>query len=459
VKSALAVILVFLGTLVTSPGFAAEATQPPNIVVILADDLGWNDVSWNNPRVKTPNLERLCAEGVRLDQQYVLPMCTPTRAALLTGRYASRFGVTSAQRGRALPFETVTLARALHEAGYETALTGKWHLGSDPASGPQKFGFDHSHGVLGGAARPYTHGYQDLRSPKTWHRNGVPFDQEGHITDLIAQEAATWIGQRTGKPFFLCVAFTAPHAPIAEPDEWLELYASDRDWLRFPREHLPAKLLYYAAVSHMDAAVGRIVEALERSGKRNNTLILFLSDNGATPNQPNADWEFSGDPRERFTPGPAGGSNAPLRGQKTQVYEGGIRVPAFVHWAGRLKPGQYPGAIHVADWMPTFCALAGYRPATDLKWDGADIWPWLSGQRAPEPRRLYWAGTDFLMSAVRDGDWKLVHTRQTYRSELFDLSVDPNETTDLAAVYPERVAAMREMMRALAARDNESRVQ
>lgn len=432
-----------------APAFAASQPQP-NILVILADDQGWNDVSWHNPAVHTPNLERYCRDSLQLNQQYVLPMCSPTRATLLSGRFASRFGVSEAQNERAFPYDTVTLAGALKTVGYDTALIGKWHLGSAPDWGPQKFGFDYSYGTLAGGCGPYSHAYKAGPYEKSWHRNGVLISEEGHVTDLITQEAVKYLGQKHEKPFFLYVPYTAPHVPIQEPNNYLDLNGVFT---------VPAKREYYSSVAHLDWGVGEIMAALEKSGQRDNTVVLFLSDNGAIPNQPNQSWLVSKDPREQFVSGPGGGSNDPLRGQKTTVYEGGIRVPAFVRWPGHLKPGQFDGPLHAADWMPTFCALAGYKPKTDLKWDGRNVWPLLTGAEKVAPRELYWVSPNFTQYAARTGDWKLVVTKKDDRAELFDLKTDPNEKTDLAAKQPERVKAMRDLIAKFAAHDNENKVE
>jgi arylsulfatase A-like enzyme len=416
----------------------------PNFVVIVADDLGWADVGWHGGPYRTPHLDRLVREGLDLDQHYVSPMCSPTRAALLSGRYASRFGCTAAQNERVFPFGTVTLASALKAAGYETALTGKWHLGSAPEWGPQHFGFDHSYGSLAGGVGPYDHKYKQGPHTDTWHRNGQPLAEEGHVTDLITAEAVRWIEGRRDKPFFLYVPFTAVHIPIKEPTPWLDPYRDIAE---------PDRRQYAACVSHLDDAVGRIVAALDRTGKRADTLIVFFSDNGGTQAR-NDDPKY---PPDGYTPGRAHGNNLPLRGNKSQLYEGGIRVTAFANWPGKLKPGKLTAPLHAVDWMPTLCALAGATPKDDLKWDGRNVWPWLSGAARPEPRTLYWAGTGFRTAAVRDGDWKLFLNRQNDQVELFDLSRDPFEKNNLAAQQPERVQRLRAALNQLAARDNDAK--
>jgi arylsulfatase A-like enzyme len=414
-------------------------------VVIVADDLGWNDVGWRSGRLQTTHLDRLCREGIELEQHYVSPMCSPTRAAFLSGRYASRFGVTGAQNERAFPFGTVTLASALKDAGYDTAITGKWHLGSLPEWGPNHFGFDHSYGSLAGGCGPYDHRYKQGPYTETWHRNEERITEEGHITDLIAREAVRWIENRGDRPFFLYVPFTAPHIPIKEPQKWLDLYPQVED---------SAHRQYAACVSHLDDAIGRIVSALDIAGKRENTLIVFFSDNGGTTAR-NDDPQY---PADDYTPGRSDGSNQPLRGAKTQFYEGGIHVPALANWPARLKPGKFSAPLHAADWMPTLCALAEAKPQAELRWDGRNIWPCLSGETAPEPRALYWAGTGFRTAAVRDGDWKLIVNRQNGKAELFQLADDPYEKHDLAPQQPERVQTLRGLMEKMAARDNDSRI-
>lgn len=427
---------------------AAPPAEKPNILIFLSDDQGWNDVGWHNPMVKTPQLDRICRESLRLDQQYVCPMCTPTRAALMTGRFPTRFGISDAQNEQALRIGTVTMASALKEAGYDTALIGKWHLGSSADWGPQHFGFDYSYGSLAGGCGPYSHLYKAGKFAHTWHRNGSLIADEGHVTDLIGREAVQWLESRGDRPFFLYVPFTAPHVPIKEPQVFLDAN------LAF---EIPAKREYYASVTHMDNIIGQVMTALERSGKRGNTVVLFLSDNGATPEERNETWLTSSDPRDQYTPGPAGGSNYPLRGRKTQVYEGGLRVPAFISWPGHLKPGVYDGAIHVADWMPTLMHLAGYRPKADLKWDGRNIWPDIISGRTV-PRQLYWVSSRYAQLAVRDGDWKLIISRKDNAAELFNLATDPNEQTNFAAQQPKRIAAMRDLMARLSAHDNDAKV-
>jgi arylsulfatase A-like enzyme len=367
---------------------------------------------------------------------------------LLTGRYASRFGISSAQSERALPWHTVTLAGALKHSGYDTALVGKWHLGSKPEWGPQKFGFDSTYGSLGGATGPYDHRYQKGPYSDTWHRDGKLVREEGHVTDLLAREAIRWLEQRRDRPFFLYLAFTTPHVPIREPEAWTSRYPDLE----------PLSLRHYAAcVSHLDDAVGQVVRTLERLGQRERTVVVFFSDNGAIPNVRNDDPQYHDD---GYPAGPAGGSNAPLRGQKGRLHEGGIRVPAFIQWPGTLKPGKFAAPIQVVDWMPTLCGLAGFHAAVDLKWDGQDLWPALTGATSPSPRQFYWAGPKFAAWAVRDGEWKLIAPagRGKTQPELFNLAADPYEQTNRAPSEPARVAALTDLRKRLSANDRDAQV-
>lgn len=435
-----AFVLVLMVLVGAQSGLRAQAAPKPNILVIVADDLGWGDVGWHGSTIKTPHLDRLARGGIELDQHYVSPMCSPTRAAILSGRYASRFGVTAAQNGLAYPFGTVTLALALRDAGYATAITGKWHLGSKPDWGPNKFGFDHSYGAFAGGTGPYDHRYKQGEYTANWHRNGEYITEEGHVTDLIAREAIRWIEGRDAKPFFLYLPFTAPHIPIDEPKAWLDRYAHVEPL---------TKRQYAASVAHLDDAIGQVLAALERTGRLANTLIVFTSDNGAVPTARNDDPQYPG----TYPAGPSGGTNLPLRGNKTQLYEGGIRVPAFVHWPAKLKPGRFAAPLHAADWMPTLTAVAGWRPQTDLQWDGTNVWSWLTGEAKPAARPLYWAGTNFRTRAVRENGWKLIVTTQGDKAELFDLNRDPHEKNDLAASEPGRVQALRALLKTISAAD------
>jgi arylsulfatase A-like enzyme len=427
---------------------AARASDQPNIVFIIADDLGWADVAFHGGNAPTPNLDRLAAGGLELTQHYVYPVCSPTRSALLSGRYATRFGVTSPQNPRAYRWDTVTLASALKSAGYDTALFGKWHLGSKQEWGPQKFGFDYSYGSLAGGVGPWDHRYKQGQFSQTWHRNAELIEEKGHVTDLIAREAIQWLEARSSKPFFLYVPFTAVHLPLKEPDEWLAKVPVSITG-DVPRH-------YAACIMHLDDAVGRIAATLEKSGRDKNTIFIFTSDNGGSWSE-NAGQEY---PADGYPEGKIPGNNKPLRDQKGSVYEGGVHVPCIVRWPGKLKPGKFTGVAHISDWMPTFCSLAGYKPKADLKWDGINLWPQLSGTEPPKSRAIYIAGPGFKSRMVREGDWKLVVAEAKKdaepKTELFNIAGDPNETTDLAAKEPQKVEALRARLAELSKADKDA---
>jgi arylsulfatase A-like enzyme len=438
--------------------FALQADEPrPNLMFIMADDLGWADVAFHGGNAPTPHLDRLASSGLELTQHYVAPVCSPTRAGFLTGRYWSRFGITAPTNERALPWDTVTLPRALQTAGYATCLTGKWHLGSLPKWGPNHFGFEHSYGSLAGGVGPWIHRYKKGPFSVTWHRNEKLLQETGHVTDLIAQEAVHWIQDRDERPFFLYVPFTAVHLPIKEPQEWLDRVPASIEDQGVARE-------YAASVMHLDAAVGQIVSALEQSGKRDNTLVVFTSDNGGSSSE-NNDTRY---PDDLYPPGHLTGNNSPLRGGKGQLYEGGIRVPTIVSWPGKLPAGRCDQPLHITDWMPTFCALAGYSAnqnlkqgdlkREDLKWDGTNIWPTLTSDSPRTSHPLYWAGPAFHSRALRDGDWKLITYQEQdgERSELFHLADDPEEKNNLAVVKTEKIAELKTKMAAIARSDRDA---
>ena len=435
---------------------SSSAASPPNIVFIIADDLGWADVAFHGGRAPTPHLDRLAREGLELGAHYVAPVCSPTRTGLMTGRYWSRFDVTNPQNDRALPWDTDTLPRALKARGYDTALVGKWHLGSLPSQGPNHFGFDHSYGSLAGGVSPYGHKYKQGPWVDTWHRNEKLFDEPGHVTDLLAAEAVKWIEGRGASPFFLYVPFTAVHLPIKEPVEWLA---------RVPAAITGDVPRHYAAcVMHLDDAVGRIVAALERTGQRGNTLLVFTSDNGGSTVE-NNDRTY---PSDDCPTGRLVGSNKPWRGEKGSLYDGGTRVVTLVSWPGRAKPGKTNAPVHITDWMPTFAALAGYRPERDLKWDGTDISPLLTAHTPPPERTLYGVAPGWRAQSVRRGDWKLIVTAASAANvkskkaavagaeELYHLATDPDEANNLAASRPEILAQMRAHLAAASARDRDA---
>lgn len=419
------------------------ADDRPNILFIVSDDQGWNDVGYNNPDIRSPNIDRLARTGVELTCHYVQPQCTPTRVALMTGRYPGRFGrhATTASNEQAFPIGTPTLATVLKSAGYATGMSGKWHLGSKPEWGPNHHGFDHSHGSLTGAVGMYDHRYR-LNSPFaiTWHRNHAFIEEEGHATDLTAREAVRWIeGHADGEPWFFYVPFHAVHTPLVERDErWTTLneHIEDAD-----------RRLYAAAVSHMDWAIGEMAAALERTGQRERTLIVFTSDNGAQVNHSGGQYPPPDPKLRNFS------SNAPWRGQKTQVFEGGYRVPAFANWPGTLAPRTVDQPMHAVDWLPTLARLVGAALPPGPAYDGQDIWTSLSTDAPLRERTFYitWAGTNRV--AVRHGRWKIARNGREAAWLLFDLETDPRETTDVKDERPEVFAELKALFDSERARD------
>ncbi len=427
---------------------ASEATKPatPDIVFIIADDLGWADVAFHGGNAPTPQLDRLAREGLELTQHYVAPVCSPTRTGLMTGRCWSRFGVTNPQNQRALPWNTVTLPRALKSVGYDTCLTGKWHLGSLPQQGPNHFGFDHSYGSLAGGVSPWNHRYKQGAFTHTWHRNEKLLDEQGHATDLIAAEAVQWIESRGAAPFFLYVPFTAVHLPIKEPAQWVR---------RVPDAiHGDVARHYAACIMHLDDAVGRILAALQKKGRRENTILVFTSDNGGSTAQ-NNDLKY---PDDNCPSGKLPGNNSPWRGQKGDLYEGGVRVPAIVSWPAQIKAGKVDAPVHITDWMPTFCTLAGCRPDRDLRWDGVNIASLLTARAKLAERPLYCVAPSWRSRSLRLGNWKLiVHGEKAARRiELFDLAADPSEAKNQAEQQPDRVKQLLAKLDELAVHDRDS---
>lgn len=425
---------------------AADAPSRPNILYVVCDDLGWSDVGWHQGFAKTPVLDRLVSQGVELDQHYVQPVCTPTRTALMSGRYPGRFGPQALVPNnlRAMPTGTTTLASALKSLGYSTYQSGKWHLGSKPEWGPNAFGFDHGYGTLSGAADPWTHRYRK-GSPyvDTWHRDGRLFQEEGNATELVAAEAVRRIEEKQ-TPWFMYVPFHAVHTPVDAPEEFKKLY----DGVRFHEDDAKhdSRLRMAAMVSQVDAKVGQFLEAIERTGQRDNTLVIFHSDNGGIESLKNA---YDGDVGHS----PLNSENDPLRGQKGQLYEGGTRVCAFAYWPGKFAARKHRGVMHCVDWFPTIAEIVGYRPASDLRWDGVSQWAALQGRGEPDAKRVIYIATSGGQS-VRQGDWKLIARKQS-KPELYNIAADPDETTDLATAEPDRVKELQALLQAERAKDQQ----
>jgi arylsulfatase A-like enzyme len=330
-----------------------------------------------------------------------------------------------------LPDGYWTMASMFRDAGYRTALFGKWHLGSDPAFYPGKYGFDYSYGSLAGGVDPYTHRYKRGPYTHTWHRNKELITEYGHATDLITNEAIDWIRDQSGS-WFCYVPYTAVHTPIKAPEQWVNRYW-DQTYDEDPARDCSFKM-YAAYASHMDDAIGRLIETLKCIDQLDNTIVVIASDNGAQSTNPSQDTaQYPG----RHEDMPRLGSNSPLRGNKAQMYEGGIRTPAVISWPGRLKPNKLEWPIHIADWMPTFAFILESNPDIDPKWDGRNIMPLITGESQTAPaRKLYWnLRNDWF--AIRSGDWKLSLYKSKQEVELFNIKDDPLEQRDVVTDYPE----------------------
>ena len=418
---------------------AVGATRPPNVIHIVADDLGWKDLGFQGATdIRTPKLDRLAREGARFEQFYVQPMCTPSRAALLTGRYPMRYGlqtlVIPSKGTYGLSTDEYLLPQVLADAGYQTAIIGKWHLGhADRRYWPRQRGFDYAYGAVLGEIDYFTH---DAHGVTDWQRDNEPVKEEGYVTTLLGDDAVRFVEKQQDKekPFFLYLAFTAPHAPYQAPDEYVERFREIPDKTR---------RVYAAMISSLDDQVGRVVEALDRTGQRGNTLIFFHSDNGGT-----RDARLTGEGKVESIPC----DNGPLRGGKGDLYEGGTRVPAFANWPGHITPGTViKTPVHVVDILPTLAALGGASTDKCQPLDGIDISSALLGKGQPARTEVVYNIEPF-RAAIREGDWKLVwRTLLPAKAELFNIAEDPNESRDLAASHPEKVTELQARIGQLAA--------
>lgn len=422
----------------TSPlsASAFAKTSPPHIVYIVADDLGWRDVGFHGSDIKTPHLDKLAETGASLEQFYVLPMCTPTRAALMTGRYPLRYGlqtgVIPAAGNYSLPLDEYLLPQLLKDAGYRTAMVGKWHLGHAKTEfWPRQRGFDSFYGATVGEIDHFKHSSHGVLD---WYRNNKPLKENGFDNSLFGAEATRVIEKHDPKtPLFLYLAFTAPHTPYQAPQEYLDRY---RD---IPDEN---RRKYAAMVSAMDDEIGRTVAALEKRGMRDNTLIIFHSDNGGVTSS-----LFAGDSK---VSGKLPADNGPYRDGKGTLFEGGTRVVGLVNWPGKIKPGARDGMMHVVDFYPTLAGLAGAALGRNKPLDGMDMWPMLSAEAA-SPRHEIVYNVDPMAGAVRQDDWKLIWKGALPQTlALFDLAKDKSETTDLASQNPEKVTALQARITELA---------
>lgn len=388
------------------------APGPRNVVLILSDDQGWGDVGFHSTAdpfttIPTPRLDSLAQEGIELTHFMVQPVCSPTRAEILTGRSATRVGVApgtiNPRNGQHMSLDEVTLAEAFRDAGYDTGIVGKWHLGTDE-QGPLTQGFDHFAGILRAAADYFTRMDED---ELLWQENGVYLDRPGYTTDLIASEAVAYLDGRGSAPFFLYVPFTAPHNPQQ---------AKLEDLARVPDEFDAERETYAAMVLSLDDGIGRILDALDANGLAANTVVFFASDNG----------------------GGRHGNNLPLRGGKHNAYDGGVRVPAAIRIPGILS-GSTSGMIAAADIYPTVLSLAGVAPPPGPTLDGEDVSAGIVSAASELRSETAWIRKDH--DAYRTPEWKLIRRPDGHR-ELYDLVSDPFESADLAGALPETVASL-----------------
>jgi arylsulfatase A len=420
----LALLLSLLGA-VPHAGPRGQNSARPNIVLILADDLGYGDVrSFGHVHIRTPNLDRLAAEGMKLTNCYAgMPVCSPSRAALMTGRIPQREGISDwipENSPVSLRREAVTIARLLKGAGYATALSGKWHLsgtldGSQPTPGDH--GFDHWFATQNNALPAH-------ENPRNFVRNGKPVGPlPGYSSTLVVNEAIGWLGRRkAGQPYFLYLAFHAPHERVATADEFVKPYegvARNAD-----------EAQYFGNVAQLDHEVGRLLEAVEKSGQAKNTFIFFSSDNG-----PETLMRYPAANRSYGSPGEN-------RGMKLHLYEGGIRVPGVIRYPGVVKPGSVSEEpVRNTDLLPTLCDLAGVKPPSDRAIDGVSLRPLLEGRTLNRAALLYWQYDRAVTSsdnnlpvpkfAMRSGDWKLLAYAGFAKYELYHLKNDPGELRNL----------------------------
>jgi len=429
-----------------------KAAERPNIVIILADDLGWADVSYHGGYIKTPNLDQLAREGVELDRFYVCPMCSPTRATLLTGRYPVRFGLSRAVippwRNYGLSTDEVTLADVLKKAGYRNrGVFGKWHLGHQQAKWhPLARGFTHFHGHYNGAIDYFTHLREGERD---WHINYRPSAERGYSTDLIADAACRFIKDSADEgPFFCYVPFNAPHSPLQSREDYKKRY-SDLPPSRGPGSQKKApkaaakladdRRTLAGMISCMDDGIGRILKAIDQAGIRDNTLVWFFSDNGGIGKIPD--------------------NNLPLRGNKLDVFEGGIRVPALIRWPGKLTGKRKVTApLGCVDVLPTLMRYAGISKHGGKPLDGHDVSKVLVGEQQTLARELFFyhgqAGPENEEVALITPEWKLIVLGPDVRRDsdagqetyLFRIEEDPLEKMNLANKRPEVVSRLKKRL-------------
>ncbi|REJ95323.1 MAG: arylsulfatase [Planctomycetota bacterium] len=438
----------------TPPSLFAEASriERPNFLIVLCDDLGYGDLAcYGHPVIQSPNVDRFASEGLRLTSCYsAAPNCSPSRTGLMTGRTPYRVGVHNwipFLSPMHVPESEITIATLLRDAGYDTCHVGKWHLNGwfnlPGQPQPDDHGFNHWFSTQNNALPNH-------RNPYNFVRNDIPVGPlEGYAAPLVTAEAIHWLTEIRDpeKPFFLFVCYHEPHEPIATAEEFTRLYGDGEN---------PAKEAHHGNVTQMDAAFGDLMDSLDDQGLRENTFVMFTSDNGPA-----------------ITSIHPHGSSGPLREKKGHTWDGGIRVPGIIRWPGRTTPGtESDEPVSGVDLLPTLCAIAGVEPPQDRALDGANLMPVLSGETIERERPLYW---HFLYAssapkvAIRDGDWKLLagltgsdlprgaditdeqmqvlKTAELTDFELYNLTDDVGETTELSDRYPDKLAELKSVMR------------
>jgi arylsulfatase B len=412
------------------------STGFPNVVVIVADDLGWADVGYHGSNIETPHIDTIIAEGIQIERFYATPLCGPTRKGLYTGRSPVSLGVINNPRpsneSQSVPLEEHLISESFKGAGYQTWMIGKWHLGgtTDERYLPNSRGFDHFYGFEAASIDSYTHrGWNPDGSAGEvdWQRNGETLDQEGYSTDLLTDEIVNTLipGRDTDKPFFLMLAYNAVHTPLLGPEDLVEKYAEV-----FPEDE--DRQTYAAMAERMDFNIGRVLAALKEAEIDERTLIFFISDNGGNTRN-------------------GGASNSPLRGWKGQVFEGGVRVAAGVRWPGVVQPGSVSNQfMSVLDLFPTLASAVGIEIQNDKNeypLDGRNLWEELKGEAALKaPEEYLVVGSDGAI-ALFDMQWKLIKKREGSAPPvemLFEIEQSPNEAEDVAELYPDIVEAMSE---------------
>jgi arylsulfatase A len=406
----------------------AQPARKPNVIFILVDDMGYADLSsFGSKDIRTPHIDRLAKEGVKLTQMYSNgPVCTPTRAAFITGRYQQRVGlewaINATEKDPGLPVEETSIARLLKNNGYATALMGKWHLGSKPEFLPTRHGFDEFFGIIGGNADMYSH--RNLPGDNVLYEGEKTTETKGYLTEHLAHRSVDFIQRNKAKPFFLYLAFNAVHWPFQRPNR-PDMQRTRETWFDGTRAD------YIEMMHSVDNAVGQVLNTLDQQGIAKDTLVVFTSDNGG----------------ERLS------DQGPYFNTKGTLWEGGIHVPGLARWPAALPKGKLSAQAAITmDWTATILAAAGVQPERQL--DGLNLLPILQGKQAVQDRTLCWRidRDGFRQQAIRAGKWKLVTQPTSVTQLLYDLERDPGERRNLFYEQQEKV---KELQAKLTAWDKE----